>query len=147
MTDEIEKSEVGRVHAAIVDAGCLAMMIDGEIHEREIAHMRSFVAELLEVDEEVTELMIEDSKRRIEETKLEDFLDALPRRVPESGAQERLLFAVIIMEFVDGVFTMEEEGLVYAMASRFGIPEEHLESITYEAHQTYLHFIESDALD
>ncbi len=144
MSQKIETIEVDPIHAAIVEAACLAMMIDGEVHERELEHLHHFIAALLEVEEDVADLMLANAMQQVQAAHIDDFLDALPARVPEIEDQERLLFAVMITEYVDGVLTLEEEGLVYAMANRFGLEDDHLDEITLQARQTFLQFTPSN---
>lgn len=142
MTSAIEQIEINATHAAIVDAACLAMAIDGVVTQSEIDHMSHYIATMLEVDQEVTHLLIENSLGRIDGTSVEAFLDVVDDRLESAVAQQQALIAVLMAGFSDGVIAEEEERLFFEMAARFGFEEDELEDLIMEAEHFYNQFVE-----
>ena len=133
----IERVDIDPIHSAIVDAACLAMLADGQVHELETEHMMRFVTNLLRVDADVAVLLIQDSARRIERQPLEEFIQELGQRVQSREDQEQLLIAVLFSSYADGEVTIEEESLFFAIADTFEVDDDDLEEIVERANFFY----------
>lgn len=138
----IEQIDVDPVHSAIVDAACLAMLADGQVHEMETEHMMRFVTNLLNVEADIAVLLIQDSARRIEQQPLEDFIDALGERVPQREDREQLLIAVLFSSYADGEVTIEEESIFYAIAEVFELEDDAIEELVERANFFYDQLLE-----
>lgn len=125
---------------AIVDIACLAMAIDGEVSQVEAEQISHYLSTLLEVDEDISTLLIDNSLSRLQQTTVDVFLEDIERKLDGSEQREQALTAALMAGFADGIITVEEEGLFFQLAQIFGFDEADMRKIVLRAEHFYNQF-------